>query len=153
MDIQYSSIDKLSGIDFMDFKIQYLKLLSYLSISPNISESLFFRNLSRILSKGIIIIAFVKDKENKIKIIGTGTIFLEPKISHGGKNVGHIEDIIVDKEYRGKGIAKNIIKLLIEYAKNNNCYKTVLTAKESLKDFYKKLGFNESNFNLKMSFN
>ena len=45
---------------------------------------------------------------NQFQIIGTGTIIVEPKLIHGGKSVGHIEDI-VHKDYRNKGIATNII--------------------------------------------
>ena len=42
-------------------------------------------------------------------IIASGTIIIEPKIIRGGQNVGHIEDIVVKNNFRGKGISKAIL--------------------------------------------
>ena len=85
-------------------------------------------------------------------IIGTGSIFLEKKISHDFKNVGHIEDIIVDKEFRGNGYGKYIINYLINYAKNNNCYKIILNTDEKNIKFYQKCGFKKTNIEMGIYF-
>jgi glucosamine-phosphate N-acetyltransferase len=57
------------------------------------------------------------------------------------RKVGHIEDIVVDKELNGKGIGKQLINELSEYAKNNGCYKVILDCKEDISLFYEKCGF------------
>ena len=60
---------------------------------------------------GEILICYILDNKDKITIIGSGTIIYEPKIIHGGKSVGHIEDIIVNEKYRNLGIARSILHL------------------------------------------
>ena len=38
--------------------------------------------------------------ENEDKIIGSATLLLEPKFIHQGGTIGHIEDVVVDKNYQ-----------------------------------------------------
>ena len=78
--------------------------------------------------------------ENDIPI-GIITLIVEQKLIHQGKCVGHIEDLVVDKNNNGKGIAKELVNHCINIAKANNCYKIILDCKESLEPFYNKLEF------------
>jgi glucosamine-phosphate N-acetyltransferase len=78
---------------------------------------------------------------NNLDIIATGTLFLEPKIIREGKNVGHIEDIVVKSNYRGKKISHKILDKLKEYAINNNCYKIILDCSNSIYQVYESNGF------------
>lgn len=55
--------------------------------------------------------------------------------------MGHIENILVQETYRGKGIGKLIVNYLSNYAKKYGCYRIDLTCEESLECFYKNLGF------------
>ena len=55
-------------------------------------------------------------------IVGFGTIIIEQKITHNLGFVGHIEDIIISKEYSGKGYGKKLIFWLI-LLKNMNVIK------------------------------
>ena len=75
------------------------------------------------------------------KIIGSATIFVEQKFIHKGGKVGHIEDVVVSKEYQGEGVGLKLIKVLIQYAERKGCYKTVLDCTDEVMPFYKKLGF------------
>ena len=75
------------------------------------------------------------------KIVGAATLLLESKFIHDGTIVGHIEDVVVDKNYQGQGIGEKIIKYLLEYAKTKGCYKTILDCVDDVKPFYEKLGF------------
>lgn len=84
---------------------------------------------------------FVINDIEKNKIVGSGTIIIERKIIHNFKNVGHIEDIVVDNNYRGAGLGKMIINYLLDFAEKNNCYKTILTCSNENVGFYEKLGF------------
>ena len=79
--------------------------------------------------------------ENKIYIVGSGTIIFEPKIIRNGKSVGHIEDIVVDEKCRSMGISKRIMEQLFVFANENNCYKVILDCNPRLSNFYEKLGF------------
>jgi len=75
------------------------------------------------------------------KIVGTTTLLIEQKFIHGGGLVGHIEDVVVDKNFQGQKIAEKIIKYIFEFAKNRGCYKTILDCTDDVKPFYEKLGF------------
>ena len=79
--------------------------------------------------------------ENEGKIIGSATLLLEPKFIHKGGIIGHIEDVVVDKNYQGKKVGEKIIKYLLEKSKNKGCYKTILDCSDDVKPFYEKLGF------------
>ena len=75
------------------------------------------------------------------KVVGTTTLFIEQKFIHDGGKVGHIEDVAVRKEYQGKGIGQKVVKALLEYAKKEGCYKTILDCTDDLISFYEKMGF------------
>jgi len=75
------------------------------------------------------------------KIVGSTTLLIETKFIHNGGRVGHIEDVVVDKEYQRKGIGEKIITYLLRYAKDHGCYKTILDCVDDVKPFYEKLGF------------
>ena len=75
------------------------------------------------------------------KIVGSTTLLIESKFIHKGGMVGHIEDVVVDNNYQGKGIGEKIVRFLLEYAKNRGCYKTILDCNDDVKRFYEKMGF------------
>jgi len=75
------------------------------------------------------------------KIVGSTTLLIEPKFIHRGGLVGHIEDVVVDKNFQGQKIGEKIMKYLLEIAKNRGCYKTILDCTDDVKPFYEKLGF------------
>ena len=75
------------------------------------------------------------------RIVGSTTMIIEPKFIHDGGNVAHIEDVVVSKEYQGKGIGEMLMKSLLDLAKDSNCYKTILNCSDEVKPFYEKIGF------------
>jgi len=82
---------------------------------------------------------FVVEEEGKI--IGTATLLLERKFIHKGGFVGHIEDVVINKKYQGKGLGLKLISHIISVAKTSNCYKVILNCSEGNISFYEKLGF------------
>ena len=75
------------------------------------------------------------------RIVGSTTMIIEPKFIHDGGNVAHIEDVVVSKEYQGKGIGEMLMQSLLDLAEDNNCYKTILNCSDEVKPFYEKIGF------------
>ena len=75
------------------------------------------------------------------KIVGSTTLLIEQKFIHDGGLVGHIEDVVVRKDYEGKGIGMKIVMSLLEVAKERKCYKTILDCKDDVKQFYERIGF------------
>jgi glucosamine-phosphate N-acetyltransferase len=129
-------------IDLLNHNIkhQYINLLSFLTQATDIPDQLFYDKIHNINKMGIIIVCILRTGDDII-IIGTGTLIKEPKIIHGGKSVGHIEDIVVHPLYRNKHIAQTILNKLIEYG--SDCYKIILDCNPSLEPFYEKAGFNK----------
>ena len=81
------------------------------------------------------------------EIVAYGSIVIENKIR--GEVAGHIEDIVVDKNYRCRFIGENLIKELINIGKKNSCYRITLFCKENLENFYSRQGFKKSSINMK----
>ena len=78
------------------------------------------------------------------KIVGSTSMIIEPKFIHNGGNVAHIEDVVVSNEHQGKGIGEMLMKSLLDLAKDNNCYKTILDCSDEVKPFYEKIGFKKT---------
>ena len=81
------------------------------------------------------------------KIVAYGSVVIENKVR--GEVAGHIEDIVVDSEVRGKMIGVSLIKELIKVAKNKGCYRITLFCKETLVNFYARNGFEINNVVMK----
>jgi len=81
--------------------------------------------------------------EKNGKIIGSTTLLIEQKFIHQGGKVGHIEDVVVSKEFEGRGIGIKLVTSLLEKSKEMNCYKTILDCKEELIPFYERIGFKQ----------
>jgi len=75
---------------------------------------------------------------NNETIIGFASIHIIEKLN---RRSCLIEDVVVDKKERGKGIGKLLIKHLINFSKSKSCDKIILNSKESNIPFYNKLGF------------
>ena len=116
------------------------KLLGQLTESPDISNQKFIEQFNKLKENDL---HLVIEKEGKI--IGYGAIIIDYKFYRNCKNVGHIEDIVIDTNERGNGLAKKIINKLIEYGKKQNCYKFILSCKDEYINFYRKYNFEKKN--------
>ena len=127
-------------ISELDDYVEYCMLLSQLTTLnvQNINQETFRHRLKLIKSNPFHKI-FVAKIQNKI--IGTATILIEPKIIHDLSFVAHIEDVVVDSNYRSEGIGKKLMNKLIEIGKQANCYKIILDCNNYNIGFYQKLGF------------
>lgn len=85
-------------------------------------------------------------------VIGTGSIFIEQKFLRNGGIVGHIEDVVVDKEARATGVGRMITSHLVDIAKSNSCYKVILNCSDDNVPFYNKCGFHLSGNEMRMDF-
>ena len=67
------------------------------------------------------------------------------------KNAGLIEDVVVDQNYRDKGIAKMLIQNLIEIGKEKKLEQIGLTShpsRQAANNLYIKLGFKKRDTNV-----
>ena len=103
-------IRKLQKKDLFNGFLQSLDSLRKASdLNPKKAESIFNK-----ISKNPNQIIYVAVKD--FKVIGATTVIIEQKFIHGGGKVGHIEDVVVAKEFQGSGIGRKIVKSLLEYA-------------------------------------
>jgi len=72
------------------------------------------------------------------EVIATYSVLLERKIIHNGGMVGHLEDFAILPEFRGLGYGKQMIDHVMEFCKENNCYKVIHNCQESLVSYYEK---------------
>jgi ribosomal protein S18 acetylase RimI-like enzyme len=71
------------------------------------------------------------------KAVGMGRILSD------GVSDAYIQDIVLQKNFRNKGIGKKLVSSLIKYCKNKNIFWIALIAEPNQDDFYKKIGFKE----------
>ena len=70
--------------------------------------------------------------------------------------VGYLEDVFVDEAYRGKGLAAQIIRRVVEEARAQGCYKIVATSRHSRTEvhrIYDRLGFKDWGLEFRLDLN
>ena len=76
------------------------------------------------------------------KLIGTALLLLQRNLSHGGRPYAHLENVVTDINYRGKGVGMEMVNFLISKAREQDCYKIILNCELKNIPFYKNCGFN-----------
>ena len=117
-------------------------ILSQLTSSPTLEYRDFINIISNLDKNHDIFVYKIEDQP-----VALITLFIEQKLIHGGKSVGHIEDLVVDKQFRNKKIGKQLLDYIIRICSNYNCYKVLLDCNDSMssdftiEDYYIKQGF------------
>lgn len=120
--------------------VKFCKLLGQLtSINPDeFTLEDYSKHLAMIKSNPYhkIILAIIGGE-----IAGTITVLIEPKFIHNLSYVSHIEDVVVDSNYRSYGVGRKLVNEAIRLSKEYKCYKVILDCNDSNVGFYNKLGF------------
>jgi len=126
----------LKELELNDYHCGYMDIINKLT---NIGNEITFQKFSTYFNiyKKENSKIYVLKSINENKIIGTGKILIEQKLHNNFSNMGHIEDVVVDENYRKLGIGKYIIEKLTKYGFENNCYKIVLCCNDFNEQFYK----------------
>jgi len=74
------------------------------------------------------------------RVVGTGTIMVKPDWKTGTL-VAHIMDMGVKKEHQENRLAQRLLNLLMDMAKDEDCFKIVLETYTEAVNFYVKRGF------------
>ena len=123
-----------------DLENGFLESLDHLRQSSNLEPNSARNTLKKILENENHIIHVA---ELNGKIVGSTTLLIEQKFIHEGRFVGHIEDVVVNKEFEGQGIGMKLVLSLLDVAKERKCYKTILNCEDKLIPFYEKIGFKQ----------
>jgi glucosamine-phosphate N-acetyltransferase len=117
-----------------DYDKNYLELLKQLTAVGDISRENYETALDKMEAQVWVV-------EFEGKIIASVSLLLEQKIIHECGIVGHLEDVVVDRDYRKYGLGKFIIERIIKIARERGCYKLIGDCKSELLGFYEKNGF------------
>lgn len=120
---------------------EYVATLSVLTTVGNVSAAEFELLIDTWARNPTIYFPRVIADENN-KVVATGMIVVESKLVHGCGKVGHIEDIAVAENQRGKKLGFYLINELSKIGKAEGCYKVILDCSEHNVEFYEKCGFN-----------
>jgi glucosamine-phosphate N-acetyltransferase len=126
-----------------DYDKGFFELLSQLTFSPTVSFEKFSHTFESIEQNGNTHVMVIEDSVSGT-IIGCGTIVIEQKYIHGCGCIGHIEDVVVHKDYRKQRIGNNIVEHLLNIGKDKNCYKVILDCSTENVKFYMKCGLKKS---------
>ena len=75
--------------------------------------------------------------------MASASLIVECKFTHSAAMQGHLEDVVVDKDYRGKYLGTLLLETLKLCCPVLNCYKLTINCREAVLPFYKKLGFTD----------
>ena len=90
-------------------------------------------------------------EENNV-VIANITLLIEPKFIHHNQNVAHLEDFIIDLDYRKNGLGKILLQHCIDVAKSMNCYKLILNCDDKLVSYYQTYHFTNKNNEMSLYF-
>ena len=149
-------MDEHSKVDFRltDVKIRNAKLIDFTKglrecfsslgqVGTDIEVETAFR--SRCTERTHTFVACKGDK-----VVGTITVIICPKFTHGGKSAGQIEDVATHPEYRGRGVGSALVEHAIEFCRLRSCYKVILNCKPELVEFYTMFRFQENEIEMRL---
>ena len=129
--------------DFLDKRREIFTLLSQLTSAPLISEK-SYNDIINKLDDNHNIFVYVLDN----KIVGMITLLHEQKLIYNGSKIVHIEDLVVDKEYKNRGIGRDLINYCLDKISKEEYYKIILDCSEELERYYNKFGFEKKNIQM-----
>ena len=136
-----SNFYKIRLLAINDYDKGYLNLLSQLTTVGEINKDKYEENFNKLPECHKL---FIIGDITKNTIVSIGSLIIETKFIHNCGKVGHIEDIVVDRNIRGKGLGKMIVNYLSKLSNDLGCYKCILNCSNNLIEFYKKCNFNNN---------
>jgi len=82
---------------------------------------------------------------NGQRIVGFGSLTLKNNLWQEGY-LGHVDELIVDREFRGRGIGSQLLERLVSAAREQDCRRIELDSARHRKEaheFYRQHGFEE----------
>jgi GNAT superfamily N-acetyltransferase len=88
------------------------------------------------------------------EVVGTYALVFLPGLTHGARDSGIVEDVVVNPDRRGSGIGSWMMRDALERCRERGCYKLVLSShlqRQKAHRFYEGLGFNKHGFSFLMA--
>lgn len=93
--------------------------------------------------------------EDRGTVAGTMVLLIMPNLSHSASPWALVENLVVDRRYRRRGVGKLLMEYAIARAKEAGCYKLTLSSNKRRREayrFYCSLGFEPSAHGFRMYF-
>jgi len=144
-------------LERLDYDKGYIPLLSQLTKVGEFSRELFQAQFDGMKAMpGCHFILVVEDPGvncTKGIVVASASLIIERKFVHQAALRGRIEDVVVDKNYRGKHLGSMLLESLKLLSQVLGVYKLTLDCKEAMLPYYTKLGYvNEGQFFLSQRF-
>ncbi|KAJ8672981.1 hypothetical protein QAD02_004242 [Eretmocerus hayati] len=123
-----------------DYDKGFLQLLGQLTEVGQVTKDQFLNRFHGMRTSGGYYVIVVEDLKIG-KVIGSATLVVEQKFIHGCSQRGHLEDVVVNSNYRGKKLGQLVVMAVKQLARSLHCYKLSLECKDRLIPFYENLGF------------
>jgi ribosomal protein S18 acetylase RimI-like enzyme len=94
--------------------------------------------LKRMIASSTVAMCAAKDDG---RVVGIATLYLIQKM---GRILAHVDDVVVDEKYRGRGIGEKLLRSLIQEARKRrvaSIYVTSGDARPAANRLYRKVGF------------
>ena len=126
-----------------DYK-NYLNLMNqFRPIQQNLDFDSFSNIYDQIFKSSEIYVALI-DKN----IIGSITVIYEQKFINNCALYAHIEDLIVDENFRNNKIGSKLLNYVKKKAFEKNCFKCTLVCNKDVSNFYFKNNFEDRGLNM-----
>ncbi|OGO00283.1 MAG: hypothetical protein A2Y58_00040 [Chloroflexi bacterium RBG_13_51_52] len=125
-----------------------LELYRQLSFNPGDYKAPPLKDCRRVLSDMSKVPGYsLLVAEEDGKVVGTTVMSILPGMAHGTSPFAVVEYMVVDEQWRSRGIGTLLMEYCITHAKEAGCYKIMLTSdnrRERAHKFYQRSGFEES---------
>ena len=129
----------LRKLKINDYDKGYMEILSQLTDVGNVTKEQFEYSFNHKISPNKTIL--VLEDKNTEKVIASASLLIEYKFTNQCGSHGHIEDVVVNNNYRGLGLGKLLIDELVKISKNVQNHRIILDCQPHNVKFYEKCGF------------
>ncbi len=129
--------------ELMSVRLEMLRVVNGMAQDAPFSEELVYCSREYFLH-GDQTTVLAKDGDNAGKVIGCASISyitLMPTFSHPTGKRAHLMNVYTNEAYRGQGIARRMVTILIDEAREKGCTEISLDATDCGRPLYEKLGF------------
>jgi len=89
-------------------------------------------------------------------VIGTFELLIMDNLAHMGSPSGVLEDVVVHRDWQGKGVGKQMVQFAMDRCRERGCYKLALSSnlrRETAHRFYEGLGFRRHGYSFVVELN
>jgi glucosamine-phosphate N-acetyltransferase len=140
LNAEHKEIFNFRFLEENDYYKNYFDLLSQLTVAKKPDFEDWLKRFNEIKEANMTKI-FVVECLQENKIAGTISCAIELKFIRNLGSICHIEDFVIDEQFRNKKIGSKLLSLANNFAKIIGCYKVLLYCKDELVPFYEKSGF------------